>query len=72
MISVLTAFIAALVALITFLQWVTARGKVRLDLFDKRFAVYDELRSAKPAYPSPAKTNGLLEAAARYLGLAAE
>jgi hypothetical protein len=46
MISVLTAFIAAIVALITFLQWVTAREKVRLDLFDKRFAVYDELRSA--------------------------
>jgi hypothetical protein len=45
MISDLTAFIAVLVALITFLQWVTAREKVRLDLVDKRFAVYDELRT---------------------------
>jgi hypothetical protein len=31
--------------LIAYLQWQTARQKVLLDLFDKRFAVYDELRS---------------------------
>jgi hypothetical protein len=46
MISGLTAFVAVIVAVIAFLQWVTAREKVRLDLFDKRFAVYDELRAA--------------------------
>ena len=44
MINWLTAVIALIVASITFLQWVTARQKVVLDLFDKRFAVYEELR----------------------------
>jgi hypothetical protein len=42
--SYVTAFIAAVVAVIAILQWNTAREKVLLDLFDKRFAVYDELR----------------------------
>jgi hypothetical protein len=45
MIPLVTAFIAAIVAVIAFLQWRTAREKVLLDLFDKRFAVYDELRA---------------------------
>ena len=45
MIPLVTAFIAAVVAFIAFLQWKTAQEKVLLDLFDKRFAVYDELRS---------------------------
>jgi hypothetical protein len=44
MVNWLTAFIALIVALISALQWITARQKVVLDLFDKRFAVYDELR----------------------------
>jgi hypothetical protein len=37
-------FIAAVVAAVGFCQFVVARQKVRLDLFDKRFAVYEELR----------------------------
>lgn len=45
-IPLVTAFIAAIVAVIAFLQWQTAREKVLLDLFDKRFEVYDELRAA--------------------------
>ena len=45
MIPLVTAFIAAVVAGIAFLQWQTAREKVLLDLFDKRFALYDEVRS---------------------------
>jgi hypothetical protein len=44
--NVLTAFIALIVAFISALQWITARQKVVLDLFDKRFAVYEELREA--------------------------
>lgn len=40
----LTVLVAVVVAIIAFLQWVTARQKVVLDLFDKRFAVYEELR----------------------------
>jgi hypothetical protein len=45
MISLVTAFIAAVVAVIAFLQWQTAREKVLLDLFDKRFALYEEVRA---------------------------
>jgi hypothetical protein len=45
-VSWLTAFIAFIVAFISALQWITARQKVVLDLFDKRFAVYEELRVA--------------------------
>lgn len=44
--SWITVTIAAFVGIITFLQWVTAREKIVLDLFDKRFDVYEELRSA--------------------------
>ena len=44
MTATLTVLVAVVVAIIAFLQWVTARQKVVLDLFDKRFAVYEELR----------------------------
>ncbi len=40
----ITAFIAFIVAVIALFQWDTARQKVVLDLFDKRFEVYDLLR----------------------------
>jgi hypothetical protein len=50
MVSLLTAFIAIIVAVITLLQWITARQKVVLDLFDKRFAVYEELREVIGRY----------------------
>jgi hypothetical protein len=43
MVNWLTALIALIVALISALQWITARQKVVLDLFDKRFAVYEDL-----------------------------
>jgi Tfp pilus assembly protein PilN len=45
MIPLVTLFVGAVVAGIAFLQWRTAREKVLLDLFDKRFALYEELRS---------------------------
>jgi hypothetical protein len=44
--SHVTAFIAAVVAVIAILQWNTAREKVLLYLFDKRFALYEELGAA--------------------------
>jgi hypothetical protein len=50
MVNWLTAFIALIVACIAFLQWITARQKVVLDLFDKRFAVYEELRGVIGRY----------------------
>ena len=55
MISFVGAFIAAAVAVITFLQWQTAREKVLLDLFDKRFTVYEELRSVVREYVASPK-----------------
>lgn len=45
MIPLVTPFIALIVAGIAFLQWRTAQEKVLLDLFDKRFAVYEDLLS---------------------------
>lgn len=36
--------LAATVAYIAFQQWRTARNKLKLDLFDRRFAAYEELR----------------------------
>jgi hypothetical protein len=48
--SILTVTIAAIVAFIAWLQWRTADEKVVLDLFDKRFAVYEELRNG--IYPA--------------------
>ncbi len=48
--SILTVTIAAIVAFIAWLQWRTAREKVVLDLFDKRFAMYDEMRAVVTRY----------------------
>jgi len=43
--SWLTVIIAAFVALIGFLQWLTARQKAVFDLFDKRFKVYEVVKN---------------------------
>jgi hypothetical protein len=45
MIAIVTVIIASFVAVIAGLQWWTAQEKVLLDLFDRRFAVYEELRA---------------------------
>jgi hypothetical protein len=41
----LTVIIAAFVALIGFQQWLTARQKAVLDLFDKRFKIYETVKN---------------------------
>jgi len=41
----LTVIIAALVALIGFLQWLAARQKAVFDLFDKRFKIYEVVKN---------------------------
>jgi hypothetical protein len=69
MVSSLTAFIAFIVAVIAFLQWATARQKVVLDLFDKRFAVYDELRNAIDR--NLTQPSGNFEEIAKFAGAAA-
>jgi len=38
--------VAALVGAVAFRQWLTARAKLKLDLFDKRFAVYKTISDA--------------------------
>jgi hypothetical protein len=63
MVSLLTAFIAIIVAFITLLQWITARQKVVLDLFDKRFAVYEDLLEAFPMHGRESPT---IESFAKY------
>jgi hypothetical protein len=40
----LTVIIAAFVAWIGFLQWLTARQKAVFDLFDKRFKIYETVK----------------------------
>ena len=40
----LTVVIAAFVAWIGFLQWLTARQKAVFDLFDKRFKIYETVK----------------------------
>lgn len=59
----LTALIALIVAFISALQWITARQKVVLDLFDKRFAVYDELREVVDGHGQSGLT---MEALAKF------
>jgi hypothetical protein len=41
-----TASVALLAAFIAYQQWVTARNKLKLDLFEKRLQVYNAARSA--------------------------
>lgn len=42
--SVLTPLIAIIVAYIAWRQWETAKEKIKLDLFDRRFSVYNAVR----------------------------
>jgi len=64
-IPLVTAFIAAIVAVIAFLQWQTAREKVLLDLFDKRFEVYAELRAAVAQRHDQTSSSDFARAASR-------
>jgi hypothetical protein len=43
--ALLTPTIAVIVAIIAYLQWRTAQNRLKLDLFDRRFAVYDAARN---------------------------
>ena len=43
--GILTVTIAAIVAIITFGQWQSARMKLRHDLFEKRYEVYEKITS---------------------------
>src|SRR6266404_7220601 len=45
MVQVLTLLIAAIVAWIGYLQWRTAQQKAVLDLFDKRFKIYETVKN---------------------------
>lgn len=41
--TIITTIIAALVAVITRRQWVTKRARLRHELFDRRYAIYEEI-----------------------------
>jgi hypothetical protein len=43
--ALLTPTIAVIVAIIAYRQWKTAQNRLKLDLFDRRFAVYDAARN---------------------------
>jgi hypothetical protein len=45
MVQILTLLIAAIVAWIGYLQWRTAQQKAVLDLFDKRFKIYETVKN---------------------------
>lgn len=38
-----TALIALIVTLITYGQWITNRARLKLELFEKRYAVYEKI-----------------------------
>jgi hypothetical protein len=42
--SIATLFLSIAVAIIAALQWRVAHNKLRLDLFDRRYQVYDATR----------------------------
>ncbi|NRP02031.1 hypothetical protein [Stenotrophomonas maltophilia] len=42
--------LALMVFYVAWRQWRTARNKLKLDLFDRRFAAYEELRDAANAF----------------------
>ena len=41
--AVISTILAALVALITWRQWVTNRARLRHELFDRRYAIYEQV-----------------------------
>jgi hypothetical protein len=43
-VSIATLFLSVAVAVIAWQQWRVADNKLRLDLFDRRYKVYDALR----------------------------
>lgn len=43
--TVITALIAALVCVITWRQWVTNRARLRHELFDLRYAIFEQIAS---------------------------
>lgn len=63
--ALLAPTIAVLGAVIAYCQWRTAQNKLKLELFEKRFAVYDEARTLL----SSILTNGKVreEAAHKFL-----
>ena len=53
--ALLTPTIAVLVAIIAYRQWRTAQNRLKFDLFDRRFAVYDAARNLLSSVMTRAK-----------------
>ena len=43
--TIITTIIAAMVAVITWRQWITNRARLRHELFDRRYAIYEQIDS---------------------------
>ncbi len=41
--AIITTMIAALVAVVTWRQWITNRARLRHELFDRRYAIYEQI-----------------------------
>lgn len=55
--SIITATVAIIIAIITFGQWVNSRNQLKLALFEKRYAIYEKVAS----YLAEALQNGRVE-----------
>ncbi len=55
--ALLTPTIAVLAAVIASLQWRTARNKLKLDLFDRRYAVYESVNGLLGSIMSSGSTS---------------
>lgn len=55
--ALLTPTIAVLGAFIAYRQWLTAQNKLKLDLFDRRFAIYDAARILIASVMTKGKAN---------------
>ncbi len=53
--ALLTPTVAVLGSVITYRQWRTAQNKLKLDLFDRRFSVYDAARNLLAAIMTSGK-----------------
>lgn len=55
--ALLTPTIAVLGAFIAYWQWLTAQNKLKLDLFDRRIAIYDAARTLIASVKTNGKAN---------------
>ena len=60
-ITILTALIAVIAVYIAWHQWKTNRNKLKLDIFDRRFAIYKKVEKAINLINSESNPDGILD-----------